>query len=212
MTPAVRSNCERVDRDRLDNRPTRPASLPPSEGESLAPPASMLTPPHPGSRIAGSPGTISAVGILVTYFAAPSDAVAAGLVATGPTVKHAVSKALQKAYRANDRTATRLMYKANVDLADEGVYALDVKVMPATELVTLEALLTGGLRRTRGRRGPRIHRRSARRTFPHRAGTRGTPLLLAEPVAEAMVNPSAEPTGCGRASLAADTASPSSTA
>jgi hypothetical protein len=35
------------------------------------------------------------------------------------------------------------MCKADVGLAEEGVYALDVRVFPATDLVTLEALLTG---------------------------------------------------------------------
>jgi hypothetical protein len=111
------------------------------------------------------PGRISPVGTLVTYFAAPSDEVAAGLVVTGPSVEHPVSKALQTAYQANDPTATRLMYKADVGLATEGVYALDVKVMPATELVTLEALLTGR-ERDEVERNPRVARMPQREEGP----------------------------------------------
>jgi hypothetical protein len=53
------------------------------------------------------------------------------------------------------------MYKADVGLATEGVYPLDVKVMPATELVTLEALLTGRERDEveRNPREARMHQR-----------------------------------------------------
>jgi hypothetical protein len=97
------------------------------------------------------------VGILVTYFAAPTDEVASGLVATGLSVGRAVSPALQKAYRANDPVARRLVYKADVDLAEEGVYALEVRVFPATDLVTLEALLTGR-DRDEVERNPRVAR------------------------------------------------------
>jgi hypothetical protein len=52
-----------------------------------------------------------------------------------------------------------------VDLADEGVYALDVKVMPGTELVTLEALLTGR-ERDEVERNPRVARMPQREEGP----------------------------------------------
>lgn len=77
------------------------------------------------------------------YFAAPSDAAAAGMLQAGPGGPVPASPALQEALRAGDHEALRLAMRPKVRLSDSGVLVLAAKgIDPLIQMRTLEALLT----------------------------------------------------------------------
>lgn len=95
-----------------------------------------------------------AMGTMVEYFGAPSDAAAAALVELGVTMKTVESKALRKARLAGDPAARWLDSRLRIDLAEEGVYAFSGGVVADEALTALEALLTG-VPQAQIQRGPR---------------------------------------------------------
>ena len=84
------------------------------------------------------------MGVMYKYFAAPSDAVAAGMVPAGPG-RVPPSPALREAIQARDREAIRLATRPKVRVSDSGALVLETKgIGPDVQMGTLEALLTGG--------------------------------------------------------------------
>jgi hypothetical protein len=84
------------------------------------------------------------MGVMYTYFAAPSDAAAAGTVETGPGGAPPASPVPREALRAGDREALRQAMRPKVRLTDSDVLVLAVKgIDPVIQMGTLEALLTG---------------------------------------------------------------------
>jgi hypothetical protein len=83
------------------------------------------------------------MGVIFEHFAAPSNAVAADLVDTGPAGPMPASPALQDALRTGDREALRQAMRPRVRVRVGSLGVVDQGIDPVVQIGTLEALMAG---------------------------------------------------------------------